>query len=153
MSRLQLNELRPSFFSKTCLSRSVGKDTRRWEERKKRNQLECEDSERGRHSEAEWDKNEREGVILSEKGRGVYHPLMAPAESGARVLSPASVTVETAAHISTSPGESKSPPGENKGREIRETKKQSISSPVPFCCQTQKSKEEEEEKKTGRGLQ
>lgn len=78
--------------------------------------------------------------------------MMASAENGAQALSPASVTMETAAHISTSPGESKSSPGENEGREIRETqkkKKQSIASPVPFRCQTQKSKEKEEEDREG----
>lgn len=42
---------------------------------------------------------------------------MAPTESRAQALSPVSVTVETAAHISTSPGESKFPLGKNEGRE------------------------------------
>lgn len=118
------------------------------EERKRRESLlECEEVERGRQKEAEWDKKKKKRERLSEKSRGVDHPLMAPAESRARALSPASVTVETAARISTSPGESKSPPGENEAREIRETKEQSISSPVPFRCQ--KSKEEEEGDREG----
>lgn len=79
--------------------------------------------------------------------------MMALAESRAQALSPASVTVETAAHISTSPGESKSPPGEKEGRDIRETKKKAehlFSS--SRRCQRQKSKEEEEDDRVGVGV-
>lgn len=82
--------------------------------------------------------------ILSEKGKEVYHTLMALTKSRAQALSPVSVTVETGTDISTSPGESKSPPGENEGREIRKPKKQSISSHVPFFSQTEESKDDED---------
>lgn len=80
---------------------------------------------------------------MSEKGREVYHPLMASTECKAQALSAVSVTVETAAHISTSPRESKTPPGDQ-GREISKTRKENISSAVRFPCQAQGSKEEEE---------
>lgn len=81
---------------------------------------------------------------MSEKGREVYHPLMASTECKAQALSAVSVTVETAAHISISPRESKTPPGDQ-GREISKTRKENISSAVRFPCQAQGSKEEEEE--------
>lgn len=80
---------------------------------------------------------------MSEKGREVYHPLMASTECEAQALSAVSVTVETAAHISTSPRESKTPPGDQ-GREVSKTRKENISSAVRFPCQAQGSKEEEE---------
>lgn len=85
----------------------------------------------------------KERQRLSEKGREVYHPLMASTECKAQALSAVSVTVETAAHISTSPRESKTPPGDQ-GREISKTRKENISSAVRFPCQAQGSKEEEE---------
>lgn len=88
-------------------------------------------------------KKKKERQRLSEKGREVYHPLMASTECKARALSAVSVTVETAAHISTSPRESKTPPGDQ-GREVSKTRKENISSAVRFPCQAQGSKEEEE---------
>lgn len=98
--------------------------------------------ERGSEKEEEWhkmkeQKSEREWVKRAES----TVLLMALTENGGQALSPASVTVETAAHISTSPEEFKSTPGrKNWGRKIRETKKQSIASLVFSHWQTQESK-------------
>lgn len=115
----------------------VGEEERKitvgvWRSRESKTQRGWKGFLKSREGERYWVKRAEESTIL-------WWPRP---KAGARALSPASVTVETAAHISTSPGESKSPPGENEGRE---TKKQSISFPVPFCCQMQKWEEKEDE--------
>lgn len=87
--------------------------------------------ERGRKENHSWIEGERREVAewaeirkqrdIKWKGREVHRTSMA------RALSPVPVTTETAAHISTSPRESKRPPGENEGREVRSPKSRASS--------------------------
>lgn len=73
---------------------------------------ESEEAEKGRQEAAEWDKERERERQKDRVKRAVYHSLMALVKrSRDQALSPASVTAETAAHISSSPGESEAPPG------------------------------------------
>lgn len=81
--------------------------------RKEEEKKESDKAEKVRQEAADWDKERERG----RRKRAVYHSLMALVESRVQALSLASVTAETAAHISSSPGESRAPPGEKNEEE------------------------------------